>query len=364
MPSRARRTDVRAAAVLAALVVLAGCTPVSDGVATGMTVTVTNDGCSVTPSTAVSGSVEFAVVNSSDEVAAVEVLSAGDSRGGIGNIAPGISRDLVLALGAGDYELACTPGPAANTTTTAFSVTGTSIAAPVSTAGVSESYLAWVHGRTAELREATDALATAFVAADPAAQQRYRDARALWASLLPVLERFPELLPAIDARESDLVVGEKLSGWHALERDLWPTTDQEPLDAAARTALSSRLQANLVELLDRVDGEAGLEPGEIAAGAQDLVDAASRALSDGDERWSHAELWLVQGDLDGATAAIDALRTVLSTDAPELLAEVDQRRAALQNALDTHASTRELATCIDALAAALSRVVRDARIEP
>jgi iron uptake system component EfeO len=271
---------------------------------------------------------------------------------------------VVLYLAAGDYLAACTAGPTAEEITTALSVadSGVTVVPSAAPEGAAEAYAAWVSDTAADLRDATDELAVAFVTGDPGAQQLYRQARALWASLRPALARFPELLPAIDARESDLVVGERLSGWHAIEKDLWPPSDYQPLDADGRSKLSAQLQTDLAELLNRVDGAAAMDAVGIAAGAQDLLDAASRSLSDGDERWSHAELWLVQGGLDGAEAAIDALRPALAKD---LLAVIDDRGESLQDALDGDASPREIATRIDSLATALSLIaVETARIEP
>ena len=366
MPSRASRTSsrgVRGLVGLVALVLLAGCTA-SAVVSDGVTVTVSNDGCSVSPASADSGTVQFTVVNASDEVAAFDLRADKSSLGGIGNIAPGISRAVLVELAAGSYLAACTAGPTAEEITAVFTVTdsGAVVVTPATADGVAEAYAAWVRGTTADLRDATDRLAVAFASADPGAQQLYREARALWASLRPALTRFPELLPAIDARESDLVVGERLGGWHAIEKDLWPPADYLPLDAEGRGDVSAALQTDLADLLDRVDSAAVMDAEAIAAGAQALMDAASRSLSDGDERWSHAERWLVQGDLDGATAAIDALRPALAKD---LLAVLDDRSASLQEALDDDATQRELASRVDSLATALSLIaVETARIEP
>ena len=354
---------MRALAGLVTLVLLAGCTASAE-VSDGVTVTVSNNGCRLSPASADSGTVQFTVVNASDEVAAFAVLAGGDSIGGIGNVAPGVSRAVLLDLPAGSYLAECTAGPTAQGVTAAFTVadSGAVVVTPATADGVAEAYAAWVRGTTADLRDATDRLAVAFASGDLSAQQLYREARTLWAGLRPAITRFPELLPAIDARESDLVAGERLSGWHAIEKDLWPPSGYRPLDADGRSALGARLQADLADLLDRLDGAAAMDAEGIAAGAKDLMDAASRSLSDGDEQWSHAERWLVQGDLDGAEAAIDALRPVLAED---LLAVIDERSTNLQDALDDDATNRELAARIDALATALSLIdVPTARIEP
>ena len=354
---------------LVAIALLAGCTSNAGDVESGLAVTVTNDGCSVSPASAASGTVQFTVVNASDEVAAFAVRADDSRLGGIGNIAPGITRAVLLDLAAGSYLAECTAGPTAPGITASFSVTDSGVAAvpPPATDGVAETYAAWVHDTSAELRDATGLLAAAFYSGEPGAQQLYREARVLWASLRPVLSRFPELLPTIDARESDLVSGERLSGWHAIEKDLWPPSGYRPLDAEARAELGAELQTDLAELLDRVEAAPAIDAVAIAAGAQDLVDAASRSLIDDDEHWSHAERWLVQGDLDGAEAAIDALRPSLAENplAEDVLAVIDERVEDLQDALDDDASTRELATRIDSLATALSLIAAEtARIDP
>ena len=347
---------------LVAVVLLAGCTTTAD--APGVTVTVGNDVCTLSSASTAAGAGQFTVVNASDEVAGFDVLAAEAPVGGVRNIAPGITRAVALYLAAGDYVAACTAGPTADEITTAFSVTdsGVTVVPPAAADGAAEAYAAWVSDTAADLRGATDELAVAFVSGDPGAQQLYREARTLWASLRPALARFPELLPAIDARQSDLVVGERLSGWHAIEKELWPPSDYQALDADGRSELSAQLQTDLAELLDRIDDAPAMDAVGIAAGAQELLDAASRSLSDGDERWSHAERSLVQGDLDGAEAAIDALRPALARD---VLAVIDHRSESLQDALDGDAEQRELATRIDSLATALSLIdVEAARIEP
>jgi iron uptake system component EfeO len=349
---------------LLTVLLLAGCAATDGDGAAGITITVTRDGCGVAPTSAASGTVQFTVVNESEEVAAFAVSAAGDALGGIGNIAPGISRDVLVDLAAGDYVAECTAGPTASAVATAFTVTDSGVTVPPSASdeGVSEAYSVWVLSTATTLRDTTAQLADAFVTGAPEAQQLYRETRAVWTSLGPAVQQFPELLPALDARESDLVAGERLSGWHAIERDLWPPSDYEALDADSRAELAAELQADLAELLDRVEGAAAMGADAIARGAQELMDAASRSLSDGDERWSHAERWLVQGDLNGAEAAIDALRPLLAADQ---LAVIDERIDRVQEALDGDVTQRELATRIDALATAFSMIdLRAGRIEP
>ena len=370
-------TRVTQRAVLCALamtLVLSGCTP-AVAVAPGtVTVTLENNGCELAPASVEAtdaGEVQFSVVNVSDEVARFAVLDAeGEERGGVGNIPVGITRDALLVLEAGSYTAECTPGPTAESVETSFTVSGGSPAAPISTAGSAEAYLDWVHTTTTAVLDATRELATAFDAGDPTAREQYVAGRTLWSSLRPATQRFPELLPSIENRESDLVAGERLTGWHALEKDLWAPAGYEPMGAAERTALSARLVADITEVAERILAPTfAMDAVEIAAGAQGLLDAASRSLIDNDERWSHAEFALVQGDLDGATAALDALRPGLTTGAPALLETVETRAASLQEALDSaDPDRREVAIGIDALATGLSelhaRLVRDARIEP
>ena len=52
--------------------------------------------------------------------------------------------------------------------------------------------------------------------------------RVHWERIEPVAESFGDLDPKMDAREADLEEGQKWTGWHRIEKDLWPPAKSGP----------------------------------------------------------------------------------------------------------------------------------------
>ena len=59
----------------------------------------------------------------------------------------------------------------------------------------------------------------------------YAKTRVNWERIEPVAESFGDLDPLLDAREADLEEGQAWTGWHRIEKDLWPPA---PTPTAAR----------------------------------------------------------------------------------------------------------------------------------
>ena len=57
---------------------------------------------------------------------------------------------------------------------------------------------------------------------DDAARALYPVARTHWERIETVAESFGDLDPMMDAREADLEEGQEWTGWHLIEKDLWP----------------------------------------------------------------------------------------------------------------------------------------------
>ena len=57
---------------------------------------------------------------------------------------------------------------------------------------------------------------------DDAGARALPAARVHWERIEPVAESFGDLDPEMDLREADLEQGQKWTGWHRIEKDLWP----------------------------------------------------------------------------------------------------------------------------------------------
>ena len=57
-------------------------------------------------------------------------------------------------------------------------------------------------------------------------------ARGYWERIETVAESFGDLDPKMDLREADLEEGQEWTGWHRIEKDLWPpATGYQAADA-------------------------------------------------------------------------------------------------------------------------------------
>jgi iron uptake system component EfeO len=97
----------------AAVLVLAGCTsnPDSTEDATPVAVTSSDSACEVMPTQAPAGTVVFSVQNTGGQATEFYLLRDNDEVvAEVENIGPGVARDLVVDVEAGDYVTSCKPG--------------------------------------------------------------------------------------------------------------------------------------------------------------------------------------------------------------------------------------------------------------
>ena len=163
-----------------------------------------------------------------------------------------------------------------------------------------------------------------------------------WERIEPVAESFGDLDPKMDAREADLEAGQKWTGWHRLEKDLWPprtgTGDQAytPLTKAQRASYADRLLADTETLHGRIE-KLSFTVDQIGNGAKSLLDEVATGKVTGEEEiWSHTDLYDFQANIDGARVAFEGLRPVLKQKDPALEKELAQRFTALQKMLDRY----------------------------
>ncbi|KQW04025.1 PbrT family lead (Pb2+) uptake porter [Leifsonia sp. Root4] len=348
--SRLVRPAIASAAAGAALLLLSGCvanTSTADADHTAITVDSSASDCAVAAATAPSGNVQFTVSNSGTQVTEFYLLAEDGLRivGEVENIGPGISRDLVVQARPGDYFTVCKPGMiGAGIGKAAFTVTDSGhdfeadadLTAQVDAANVN--YAAYVKDQIAQLVSGTDAFAAAYIAGnDDEARALYAPTRVHWERVETVAESFGDLDPMLDLREADLEEGQEWTGWHAIEKDLWPAEAEAGFAAYTpeqRQALADKLVEDTATLNEKVqDLEFTLDMQ--TNGAIGLMDeVASGKVTGEEEFWSHTDLWDFQANVDGATVLYGGVRDILLAKDAELAATLDEEFAALQTLLD------------------------------
>ena len=172
-------------------------------------------------------------------------------------------------------------------------------------------YAAYVEDQSAQLLEKTAEFVELYKAGDDdAARALYPVARTHWERIETVAESFGDLDPMMDAREADLEPGQKWTGWHLLEKDLWPqrAEDYTPLTDEERATYADDLLANTEELDSRVQ-ELTYTVDAIANGSRGLLEEVATGKVTGEEEyWSRTDLWDFQANVDGAKVAWEGVQ--------------------------------------------------------
>jgi iron uptake system component EfeO len=305
--------------------------------ADSISVTSTDDACDVGTTELKAGTHHFQVANKGTEVTEFYVYGAGDKVvAEVENIAPGLSRDLLAELSAGQYLAVCKPGMTGDGIRTELTVTGASGggAQDASLAQVAVEYQAYVRSETAPFLQQTTAFVAAVKAGDiVGAKALYPATRLHWERIEPVAESFGDLDPLIDGREGDQEPGQEFTGFHRIEKALW-----EAGDVSDMAPYADQLLTDVTEVVTRAD-EVTLQPLQLANGAKALLDEiATGKITGEEERYSHTDLWDFAGNLEGSKKAVDTLRPFLAENDADLLTRIGQRFAATQALLDTHRS--------------------------
>ncbi|HEY8790011.1 MAG TPA: iron uptake system protein EfeO [Actinopolymorphaceae bacterium] len=386
-----------AAATLVAAAAMAGCTTnASSGTASGtaagsgsptatagnMAVQATDTSCGVSTATAPSGNLVFNVTNGGSKVTEFYLLASDGLRivGEVENIGPGISRNLVVQAPPGSYFTACKPGMVGDGIRAAFIVTdsGADLTASgddqqlVTTANTL--YAAYLRDQTEQLVAVTNQFVKLYEAGkDDEARALYPTARAHYERIEPVAESFGDLDPKLDFRQADVEKGDRWTGWHVIEKDLWPPHGQgyKEFTAAQRKEYSDLLVKNTAELYKRTR-TMSFSATEIANGSQGLMDEVATGKVTGEEEIrSHTDLYDFQANMEGARIGFEGLRPLLKKKNPTLDSQIDARFTALQTLLDkyrtgddgfqlyidlTKPQIKQLSDAVNALAEPLSKL--------
>jgi iron uptake system component EfeO len=354
---RLARPSLAVAGLALTLPLLAACTDnnptAGDGGASAnpraLTVQATDTECKLSAVTAPSGNLTFSVTNGGSKVTEFYLLADDGLRiiGEIENIGPGLSRDLVLRTGPGEYFTACKPGMVGDGIRAAFSVSSSEEdSAPSGNDAelveqANRSYQAYVKDQTEQLVAKTTTFVELYKSGkDEEARALYAPARVHWERIETVAESFGDLDPRMDIREADLEPGQEFTGWHRIEKDLWPARAKgyEPLSTADRAKYADDLLANTNTLYDKTR-DLTFTTDQIANGSRGLLDEVATGKVTGEEEyWSRTDLWDFQANVDGARVAFDGLRPILKTKDAELDSQIDAKFVALQGLLDAQRS--------------------------
>jgi iron uptake system component EfeO len=336
-------------------------------------VTASDAACELSGTEASTGPSTFVITNNGNKVTEFYVYGEGERvMGEVENISPGLQRKLIVQLGEpGTYQTACKPGMVGDGIRADFKVTGDSV--KIDEEGkfkeASDSYKRYVNSQTDALIAATQVFVDAVKKGDiPAAKAQFPIARTYYERIEPVAESFPnDLDPRIDLREADLEPGQKWTGFHRLEKDLWVTGPQPDTNAMA-----DQLMADVKELNDGVKApEYKIDSTQIAGGAQGLLDEVSASKITGEEDiFSHTDLWDFKANVEGSQTAVASVRPIVDERNAELGKKVDQRFAEVEALLEkyrggdgfvsydkvTEPQRQELSRAVDALSKEVSQV--------
>lgn len=334
-----------------------------------ITVAASDTDCKVAVTEVAAGTSTFAITNGGSKVTEFYVYAAGDRvMAEVENIVPGLTREVIAELPAGAYETACKPGMVGKGIRNALKVTGEhkALTADAKLADATASYKRYIKTQSDTLLVKTQEFVDAVKAGQiDKAKELFPIARTYWERIEPVAEIFGDLDPAIDAREADLAAGEKWTGFHKIEKDLWITKD-----ISKDGPVADKLIADVKTIVDKSNA-AELTPLNLANGAKELLDEVATGKITGEEDiWSHTDLWDFAANVQGSKAAVQALRPVLEERAPDLVKTLDEKFAAAETELGTHqkgdgwkfhnelskAELKKLSDVINALAEPISKI--------
>jgi iron uptake system component EfeO len=310
-----------------------------------LTVESSDSECNLSATEAPAGNLTFEVTNTGSKTTEFYLLGEDGLRivAEVENIGPGLDREMTVSAPPGSYITACKPGMTGDGIRGDFEVTdsgdapstGADDAALVDQAV--DGYADYVEEQTEQLVSKTAQFVELYKSGDDeAARALYPEARTHWERIETVAESFGDLDPKLDLREADLEPGAEWTGWHRIEKDLWPQRAEgyTALTAAERATYADDLLANTKTLEGRVE-ELTYTVDQIANGSRGLLEEVATGKVTGEEEyWSRTDLWDFQANVDGARVGFEGVEPILETKDPELAKTLETRFEDLQSLLD------------------------------
>jgi iron uptake system component EfeO len=250
-----------------------------------------------------------------------------------------------------------------------FTVTGGAarqVDANAKLAEATKSYKAYVLNQIDALTTETTKFADLIKAKDvEGAKKQFPATRTYYERIEPIAEKFGDLDPKLDLREADLESGDKWTGYHRLEKDLWVTGLK-----ADSPAIADQLITDVKDLKAKATA-LEITPLDLANGAKGLLDEVATSKITGEEdTFSHTDLWDFRANVDGSQAAIAFLRPVITEKDAALGTTIDQKFQAVDALLDaqqtadgfktydklTKDEVKAFSTAVDALGEPISKV--------
>jgi iron uptake system component EfeO len=324
----------------------------------------TDEGCLPHAAKAPAGPITFEAENTgSAAVTEIEVMEGDTILGEKENLSEGLSGSFSLTLDTGKYTIYCPGGDQERGTLT---VTGELKAKGSAKADKAVAdYREYLEENADELVAKTKPFVAAVEAgSDFRTRSLYAPARVPYERIEPVAESFGNLDSRIDARENDVHASE-FGGFHRLEKAAWEEESMKGMGPVAK-----QLLADVEELAEQVE-TVDLQAVQIANGANELLGEVSASKITGEEeRYSHTDLYDFEANVEGAEAALEAVKPLLDESEPELSGELEADFKMVFAKLQpyrkgngfvsykelTKADTRKLAQSIDTLAEKLSQV--------
>lgn len=331
----------------------------ASGDGNNITVTITDDSCTLSATSFPSGVVTFTITNEGQSPNELEILTEDQLQivSEQENIGPGTSTTLTTALKEGTYYAACKPNMVGDLKgVTELTITkGEEVQVDEEDSKLEEQavtqYTSYVKDQAGQLLTATQDFVKAYTSGDTeTAKSLYPLARQHYERIEPTAESFGikeagDIDAALDVRIQDLAADAKVdvtdakvldswTGWHRIEADLWTDDASSPFkfkDDAARKAAGDQLNTDTQSLYDLVyqnvngagDKKFELTLEDVANGASSLMEevATSKVVGE-EETFSHTDLYDFKANVEGAKVAYGNVEDLVKKNNADLASTI------------------------------------------